>query len=297
VRAGFAAFRLFELDRDNSAADTAKQMFERAIELEPGSAWAHFGLGLVLSRGPGLRVGKPGGLLQGIVTAQVFAEVFGVDPSSRALRELRSALQIDPDLVPALVEFADLARQERSEGTLHEARNALVAATARRPDQRLWLALSGVEAALGMPSAAQNAAERLLQNDSTDAFGLHAYARALLAQQDKAEAGVRAYLSGLAHGDSAGLQVYFDDLRPILSGTEIDTWRWLPAADKSLWIRRFWEMRAARAGRTVSERVGEHFARKSEAEQRYRRDAQYGAPRWDRWLSRSWPPCPLMTAA
>ena len=278
LRAGFAAFRLYELDREKLLADSAKKLFEGALAREPGSAWAHYGLGLVLSRGPGIRVSSPGGALDGVVTAQVFAEVFGVDPRARALRELRSALQIDPLLVPALLEMADLAQQERNEETLHEARNALFRATQRISNRRVWLALSWVESALGIADGAQNAAEQLLRADSTDALALHAYARALLAQQGKKEAGVHSYLRGLSHADSAALDLYFDDLRPILNGREVDTWRWLPAADRSLWIRRFWELRAGRAGLTLNERIGEHFARVLEAEQRYRRAAQYGAP-------------------
>ena len=275
LRSGLAALRLFELERDPSDADVSRKLLERAVERAPGWAWAHYGLGAALARGPELR---PGGVLRGVVTVQAFAEIFGADPAARAYRSLRKAIELDPLMVPALVELSELALHTGEEAQLHEARGALFSASAAAPDRRIWLALSRVESALGMGSAAQHAAEQLVRLDSTNAIARHALARGLFAQEGKAQAAAAVYLSGLALMDSAAAELYYRDASYILTADEARAWRWLAQADRVAWLRRLWEVRAARAGVTVTERLAEHYRRLAEAERAYRRTAEFGAP-------------------
>ncbi len=254
LRGAFAALRLWQLSAERANLETASRLFELAVDKEPLSAWAHLGLG------------------------QALIELSRSDPQSRAHRAIRAALELDPTLVHAALEGARQALLKREEERLHESRNALVTITRQTFDRRLWLSLADVENALGLTAAAQNAAENILRADSADPLGRLALARALFPQKGKAATAGESYFAGLTDADSIASERYFDDLVYILRPDERVEWQALQTSARAAWIRRFWEMRAARSGVTVHERIAEHYSRLTDAWARYRRQTERGAP-------------------
>jgi hypothetical protein len=55
IAAGLAGMRVYELTGDRDRAKQARSDAEAARREEPGDAWAHFGVGLALAHGPGVR--------------------------------------------------------------------------------------------------------------------------------------------------------------------------------------------------------------------------------------------------
>ena len=276
---GLVLLRLYELTRDNRTGDQARDLFEEAIERDPANGWAHFGLGLALSGGPGVRVPSPGGVLDGFVLGQSLAEVIGRDPRSRALRQFIKALEIDPGLTPAAVEIADLAVASRNRNALREGRDALARLVDRgRSDADLLTALSRIEAALGNVEAASAIAERAASSPGASGATLRAHAEAVLRQPGKAEEGARLWFDGLTKSDSSALAQYFRDLEVIADSTEIAAWQNADLEGRRKWLAGFWNQRAAASGRSPGERLAEHYQRLAYAQEHFRRTGSRGAP-------------------
>src|SRR5690606_31844625 len=88
------------------------------------------------------------------------------------------------------------------------------------------------------------------------------------------------YLHGLTLARGAGddvVALFFEDLRPVLSTEEIEEYAALEPTERVPWMQRYWELSAARWGRTPAARVGEHVRRLREAHARFRRLANEGA--------------------
>jgi hypothetical protein len=86
MQRGLLLLRIFQLTNNNGVGDDARDAFQRAIDAAPKSGWAHYGLGLALAGGPGVRVPSPGGVLDGFVLGQSLSEAIKQDPLSRAGR-------------------------------------------------------------------------------------------------------------------------------------------------------------------------------------------------------------------
>lgn len=274
---GLVLLRLFELTNENGDGDAAREAFEQAIERAPSNGWAHYGLGLALAGGPGVRVPTPGGVLDGFVLGQSVAELIKQDPRSRAGRQFIKALELDPTLSPAAVELANLALHSRNQDALKRSRAELqkVVAAGRATDD-VTVALARVQSALGDLAGAE-AASALTEKSSADA--LRARAEALLRQPDKMDAGAAAYLEGIDKLDEAGARAYFEDVRIVANERELAAWEGAGLEGRRAWLERFWDLRAAASGKTVAERLSEHYRRLAEAQTRFRRvGTRGGAP-------------------
>ncbi|MEX2282297.1 MAG: GWxTD domain-containing protein [Gemmatimonadota bacterium] len=275
---GLVLLRLFELTKENGDGDAARKAFERAVEHDPASGWAHFGLGLALAGGPGVRVPSPGGVLDGFVLAHSLAGLVSQDPRSRAGRQFLKAIELDPSLAPAAVHLADLALELRSKDMLRQSSEALqrMVADGFAYDD-VTTALSRVQAALGDVAGAEATVAAAAASDRSTAGALRAHAEALLRQPGKADAGAKAYFEGLAKADDASIVSFFDDLRIIASESELAGWEQRTLDSRRAWLQHFWDKRAASSGKTIGERMAEHYRRLAEAQTRYRREGKRGA--------------------
>jgi hypothetical protein len=271
---GLVLLRLYELTRENRDVDEARKTLDRLVDREPGSASAHYALGLALATGPGVRVPSPGGVLDGFVLGQSLAELVKRDPASRAARAFLRALELDPTLTPAAVRLTGLVLDSRDHDMLVRTRDVLrgIVDGGRAPDE-ITTSLARVQSALGDVAAA----EATVGSATNASAGTRlAQAEALLRQPGKADAGARAYFEGVERVDAAALEAYFQDVRMIANERELAAWNNSAGENRSAWLKRFWEGRAAASGRTVPERLAEHYRRLAEAQQRFRRTGKRG---------------------
>ena len=279
VERGLALLRLYELTDEREVAKDAKESFEKATELAPNVAWAHYGLGLSLARGPELRVRVPGGVLDNVTVVQTFAEIFGRDPRSEAMRSMERAIELDPAMAPAALEIAVLALESREDDELETARRALGTVADRGGRlQDVALALADVETALGNLEAADSAARAAMVNASDVSVVQHARAIALLRQPGREEEGARAYFEGLASMTEASSERYWKDAELVANDREEFQWTAADLEARRRWLREFWELRAATAGITPERRLAEHYRRLAIAQTQYRRTQTRGAP-------------------
>lgn len=276
---GLVLLRLYEITRENKLGDEARDLFEAAIRQDPGNSWAHFGLGLALAGGPGVRVPAPGGMLDGFVLGQSLAEAVGRDPRSRATRSFLKALELNPGLTPAAVEVADLVTASRNRNALRDSRDVLKKLVdGGQSEGDLLTAYSRIEAALGNVETASELAERGAAAPGAGGAALRAQAEALLRQPGKVENGARFWFQGVEKADVRTLEQYFEDVRVIATEREIAGWTAAGLTERRAWLAGFWDIRAAGAGRSVAERLAEHYQRLAYAQERYRRIGSRGAP-------------------
>lgn len=278
VERGLVLLRIYELTRDNDDADQARKSFEEALKHDPRSGWAHYGLGLALSGGPGVRVPSPGGVLDGFVLGQSLAELFGQDPRSRASRHFLKAVEFNPSFSDAAVEFARIALETRDRQALAQGRDVIRRMhTGGVNDPELSVALSNIEAALGNLDAALAAADAAIADSSTSS-GHHARATALLRQKGKEEDGARSFFAAVDGLDAESMGAFFADVRTIANARELQNWERNGIEGRRALLKYFWEIRAAAAGVSVPERMAEHYRRIAEAQTRFRRTGRRGGP-------------------
>lgn len=272
---GLVLMRLYELTSDAGDADAARRAFEEVLRNEPNMAWAHYGLGLLLVRGPD----GPGAAPRGrVVLGQSIAEILGKDPATRAERAFLRAIELSPDFDEAALELAELMLRAHDRDGLVQTRAALqrVLPSGDQPAD-VALALARVEAALGNLAAAADAAS-LAAEGSDRALALHARAAALLRDPNTATEGLHAYHEGIDHLTEAAAEEYFAWASPIATNAELRRWTATPDLEgRRGWLRTFWTLRAARAGVTEQGRIAEHFRRFASAQERYRRRGKRGA--------------------
>ena len=274
VRRGLTALRMWEVTEDRADADRSRDLFATAIDRFPAEPWSHYGYALALAHGPEVRISVPGGLLNNITLAQSIAEVFGRDPRSRARRAIRRALELDRGLADAAVLLADLAVMDggRRRNLIEEARDALRSVQAAgRADAGTARALAEMELALGNFAEAGAAAA-----GGEDAGVLRTQAIALLLQPGSAAAGAAAYWRGVELLDAAAAEQYYRDVAVLVTPAEEAEWRVADLEGRRIWLRRFWDVRAAGGGVTPVERLGEHYRRLTTARSRYLRNSARG---------------------
>ncbi|HSJ14343.1 MAG TPA: hypothetical protein VK939_08000 [Longimicrobiales bacterium] len=278
VRRGLIALRLYELTRDRDEFERSRDVFERAVERFPGETWSHYGLALAYTHGPDARLPFVGGVLPQVTVAQSVAEIFGRDARSRARRSLRAALALEPGFGPAAVLLADLAMADgRRREQVEEARGALLRARgAGDRSAAVARALSDVETSLGNYAAAAAAADG--GAGAGDASALRSRGIALMLQPETRAEGWAHYQRALDELDGGAARLLYQDVAVLVNAQEAAEWQRATApAQQQLWLRRFWDRRAADGGVTPEERVAEHYRRLTEARTQYVRNARRGS--------------------
>ena len=276
VRRGLIALRLFTLTHDREEYERSRDIFERAVERYPGEVWSHYGLALALAQGPDARLPFVGGVLPRVTVAQSVAEIFGRDARSRSRRSLRAALKVDPGFGAAAVLLADLAIADgRRREQVEEARAALLAARAAGDGSpAVARALADIETSLGNYAAAAAAAD----DGAGDASALRSRGVALMLQNGTRAEGFAAWEQALEALDAPAAALLYQDLAVLVNEQEAAEWQRARAPEQQrLWLRRFWDRRAADGGVTTEERVAEHYRRLAEARSRYVRNARRGS--------------------
>ena len=276
--AGFVALRAFELTGDQRLRERAEASFERARELDGRDPWPLFGYALSMIEAAPARIPSPGGILDGLVVGEVFAEAFGQDGVSKAKRALREALRRPPRLAEAAALLVDLSLATNDRDGLLAATSALHGfANAGELDADAALALARASTALGYDDVALETARRAIARDGATSESRLAEARALFGL-GRDEEGLGSWLRGLDGLDAVGAARYFADVAPLLGDEERAARAQAPPDVMADWLRGFWPPRAALAGVDEPERAGEHYRRLRIALEAYRRRAKRGSP-------------------
>jgi len=267
-----AAVRSLEEPRDRLRFVAARDEIERARLQGGATPVLDYALGLLYARGPDIVIGTDSGLVHRRTRNQTNAEI-------HARRHLLAAARSRSSVADeAAVELARLALATRTRASLDAAAEALDSVGPVTAGIDLLRAY--VLEAKGEAEAAEAAARRALAaagTRCTAAWHALALARSALGEADSAGA---LYLHGLALARDAAddvVALFFEDLRPLLSAEEIEAYAALEPAERVRWMRRYWELSAARWGRTPEARVGEHLRRLRVAHARFRRQANEGA--------------------
>lgn len=270
---GFAAMRLFTINGAEDDARAARAAFETARDSTPDDPWAWYGIGVTWAEGPELNSDPPR-----IVTIRAFQEAIGSDPGSRAIHALRRALDVDPDFTPAATALVPLALTKHDDDAIHLARAALARARSRGDFSFDALdALARADRYLGDTGDAVDAARRVATMSGGDPAALYDLAVALFAD-GRDDDGAVVWNDAVDGLDDALADRVHEDLRPIADEWEEDRWARLDADGRREWIRDFWDTRAALAGVTAAERIGDHYRRLDTARRRYYRRSRWGAP-------------------
>jgi hypothetical protein len=277
---GLTALRLFDLTRDEDAADAARDAFERAKRDDPASAWAAWGIGRSLVASDTARRNPA------IVTGRAFAAALGLDPPSRARRAFRDALRLDPDFLPAAEALAPLAIRAQDADALVAARESLRRVTSTlSAGPGAWLALSGVERALGDLDAAESASAYAIAalTPAADAGAppaAYVYREMAIVRflAGLAEAGTRSWYDAIDVSTLESSEIFFEDVRVLADDFDRESFQHADLRARREWLRKFWITRAAMAGVTTADRIAEHYHRLDQAAHRYPRQRQYGAP-------------------
>lgn len=272
IAQGLIALRLYEVGRDRADVRRAREVFERARDSDGSNVWAHYGWALALATEE-RREAR-------IVTVRAFERAIGLDPLSHARRALQHSLRLDPTFLPAAELLVQVALELRDREALAEARDALRAASAAPgSDAGVHLALSRAAAALGdLDLAAEAATAAIRRSVEASAEARRALAIALLPRPEREEEGARAYFDAVDGMTPSLASALVEDIALIARNAERKQWEALPLDERGAWLRRFWELRAATAGVTVHERLGEHYRRLAAAWERYPRRIRWGAP-------------------
>lgn len=253
---------------------TARREVEWAIQNKGRHAVLEYALGLLYARGPDLIIGSDRGVLHRRVRTQTNAETY-------ARRHLLAAARSGaaPIGSAAAAELARLALATRTRQTLEAAQEALDHVDPAQPCTDILR--SYLSTASGEAKAGESSARRALSITCPSCpAAYHALSLALNALGETDSAGAY-YLRGLSLAEEGGdhdLAPFYEDLRPLLLPEETAAFEALAPGERSQWIRRYWDLSAARSGRALAARVGEHLRRLGEAHVKYRRNANLGAP-------------------
>jgi GWxTD domain-containing protein len=278
---GMVLIRLYQLSDNSDDAKQATNILERAVKRAPDDARPLYGLALARVGGYGVRIPSPLGILNKIVIAQSTAEILKRDPASLAKRDLKKALELDPNFASAAIELAQLSMDSRDRENMEAAAVALRRMVkAQRGGTLAAVALSKVEEALGNVEAASTAADvatNISVGTESSASAEHARGVALLRQPERIEDGARAYFAGIETLTEKTAETYYDGVVTIANAREKEDWASADIEGKKRWLKRFWNVRAAAGGITVAERMSEHFKRLATAHDKYRRESKRGA--------------------
>ncbi len=261
IAEGYRQLSLVADPSDDAHLEPAKAAFERALAAEPRAIHALNGRGIYeLSKDE-----------QWLVLLESFKKILNRDHISMAQKAFEEALEIDPEFHAARYNLALAYRQARGPDNYRRAAGLLerlIAEAPGFPDAGLLLAVTYRDA--GDLDKMRSAVESL------PAEGFPPAARQLLltyalANLDRPAEAAAAYTSGLdAIVDDRDADLYWHDIRPIVT-PEVDAeYAALPAEARAGFIRAYWQRLADQAFVPLDERLVEHYRRLHHVYQNYR---------------------------
>ncbi|MCI0434338.1 MAG: hypothetical protein L0271_11980, partial [Gemmatimonadetes bacterium] len=231
---GMILLRRWELSGEDRYLDRARDAFERVRDIAPDDPWGHWGHGLTLARGPGVRSHEPGLA----ATGRSWARMLGFDDRAKARRSLEKALEIDPRFDRAAAVLAELALQERDPDRVRAAYDVLLRVlSAGNVSEHSLIMLARVADALGDHETAIRAGELATLAPRAPIDAVHAFAVALLRTRGQEEAGARVYFTAVERMTPMLAARLWAETSPIARPGEIERWEAATLEEKKQLIR------------------------------------------------------------
>lgn len=249
---------------DEATLDAAKAAFDRALDVESRNIYAWNGMGMY-------ELAKDEGWL---ILLESFKKLFNRDHISMSIKAFERALDTDPAFHPARYNLALAYRQARGEENWRKAVRELerlmreAPATGQTP---LLLALTYRD--LGELDAMRKALEA-----APGSAGLPGSVRGLLLawsmfNTGDATGGSAAYWQGVdAIGSDHEARLFWHDIRPVATPAEDAAFDGLSVAEKTEFLRQFWQKLADQAFVPVDNRLSEHYRRLDHVYRNFRID-------------------------
>ena len=284
---GLIGYRLYELTSKRPDGKQAQKAFEQAIRIAPKYGWAHYGLGIVLSRGPDANPWSKD-FKSSIVIDDALGRLFGEDSPSRARRAFLNAVTASPPVPQAAIGLAEISTQRWKRENLEKSAAALRTLNeSSNANADSWLAYSRVQLELGQVDDAFTSVERAARLGVDRAAAARTLAMISFHSVNRERLGAAAWMESVQYADAKTLQLLFDDVVALLSEDEIAAWEKRDTNERREYLRTFWDMRAALAGVPMHERIAEHYRRLATARRQYWRNARFGAPESNHLTMRS----------
>lgn len=247
---------------DDEHLDAAREAFDRALDARPRSVHALNGKGIY-------EMTKDE---QWLVLLESIKKLFNRDHVSMAQKAFQRAIEADPGFLPARYNLALAYRQARGKDNWEKAiveLRRVVEADPGFESAALLLAITYRDT--GDLETMRTFLDGLPETESLpDASRKLLLAYALVNAGDPS-GGAAAYLEGLGEIDTEReADLYWHDIRPIVSAETDDEFHALPLERRPGYIRSWWQARADASFVTVDERIAEHYRRLEHVYQNFR---------------------------
>lgn len=262
IAEGYRQLALAGSPSDDDHLDAAEAAFERALDLDRSATHAWNGAGIYeLTKDE-----------QWLVVLESLKKIFDRDHISMAIEAFETSLEIDPGFHAGRYNLALAYRQARGQENYDRAITELERLLAEAPgyaDVELLLAITLRDA--GELDRLAAMADSLPGGAGLPAAGRQLLLAYALFNTGRPEEGAAAYWKGLdAIQDERQAELYWHDIRPIVTaGTDAEFHR-LAAAERPAFIRAFWQGLADASFVTADGRLAEHYRRLHHAYQNFR---------------------------
>jgi GWxTD domain-containing protein len=253
---------------DDVHLDAAETAFEDALEVEPRSIHALNGVGMY-------ELAKDE---QWLVLLESLKKLFNRDHISMAIKSFEQALEGDPDFLPARYNLGLAYRQARGSENYEKATRQFLRVVEADPgyhDVMKLLVLTYRDAGDldAMREAIQGSGSELAGRPAMELLLAYSMINAPDASADLVRQGVEAYWRGLDAVDSdQDANLFWHDLRPIVTSETDAEFRSLPVERKRQYIREYWQRLADQSFVNPDERLAEHYRRLNYVMQNFRLD-------------------------
>jgi len=265
---GYRQLEQVSAPSDDAHLDAAKAAFEEALEVDPDAVHALNGRGMY-------ELAKDE---QWLVLLESLKKLFNRDHISMAIKSFEDALEADPSFLPARYNLGLAYRQARGTDNYRKAAEQFLRVVGADPtyqDVTKLLVLTYRDAGDldAMRGAIQEAGSDLAGRSAMELLLAYSLINAPEPTADMVQEGVTAYWRGLEAIDSdQDANLYWHDLRAIVTPGTNGEFRALPVERKAEYIRAYWQRLADQSFVSSDERLAEHYRRLHYVMQNFRLD-------------------------
>ncbi|HYO46370.1 MAG TPA: GWxTD domain-containing protein [Gemmatimonadota bacterium] len=257
VEEGYRQLEAVTSPSDDAHLDAAETAFEEALEAESTSVHALNGMGMY-------ELAKDE---QWLVLLESLKKIFNRDHISMAIKSFEKALEVDPGFLPARFNLGLAYRQARGSDNYRRAAQEFLRVVEADPgynDVMKLLVLTYRDAGdlAAMRSAIQEAGTDLAGRPTMELLLAYSLINAPESTAEIVQEGVQAYWRGLLAIESEqDAQLYWHDLRAIVTSETNTEFRGVPLDRKPEHIRAYWQHLADQSFVSPDERLAEHYRR------------------------------------
>jgi GWxTD domain-containing protein len=257
IEEGYSQLEAVTSPSDDVHLDAAETAFERALDAAPTAIHALNGVGIY-------ELAKDE---QWLVLLESIKKILNRDHISMGIKAFEDALEVDPDFLPARFNLALAYRQSRGAENYRKAAQEFLRIVQVDPaynDVMKLLVLTYRDAGEleGMRTAIREAGSELGSRPTMELLLAYSLINAPDSTAEMVQEGVQAYWRGLQAVESEqDANLFWHDLRAIVSAETNAEFKRLPLDQKPEFIRTYWQRVADQSFVSPDERLAEHYRR------------------------------------